>query len=164
MGRKLTIDWDTVPLGSKPDTQIAQDLGCSSYAVWNARSQRGIPAAVSPEQRRPRRVGKGRPSNRFTPELQYAAYLDWRDNGTSMSVIRDRLSQAPHEVAVSRQRVDEAIKRMAAMEQMLEDEEVEAALARTVRLRPARAAQETGLSIALVRYYRLRSRMQAAAA
>jgi len=37
-------DWDSVPLGTKPDTVLARELGVSTHAVRGARSKRGIRA------------------------------------------------------------------------------------------------------------------------
>ena len=41
--KKHMINWDKVPLGSKPDTHIAKELGCYPTAVCSARKTRGIP-------------------------------------------------------------------------------------------------------------------------
>ena len=38
------IDWNAVPLGSVPDTEVAEQLGCSQPAVRKQRVKRGIPA------------------------------------------------------------------------------------------------------------------------
>lgn len=36
------IEWDNVPLGQKPDTVLARELGVTNQVVWEARSRRGI--------------------------------------------------------------------------------------------------------------------------
>lgn len=38
------IDWVTIPLGHRPDSEIARELGVSVSTVHRARQRRGIPA------------------------------------------------------------------------------------------------------------------------
>ena len=38
----LNIDWSKVPLGRKPDKQIARELGISPGTVWRARQKLGV--------------------------------------------------------------------------------------------------------------------------
>jgi hypothetical protein len=42
---RKNIDWDNVALGSVPDSELAQQLGCTRVAVWSARKARGIAPA-----------------------------------------------------------------------------------------------------------------------
>lgn len=37
-------DWAGAGLGERPDTEIAEELGCTASAVWRARQRRGVAA------------------------------------------------------------------------------------------------------------------------
>lgn len=48
--RKRRIDYDAVPLGTKSDTEIAEELGVRTRDVWRERRQREIPPFQGPRR------------------------------------------------------------------------------------------------------------------
>ena len=66
-----SVDWDALPLGVVSDKKIAEDLGCHSSTVRNARVSRGIePAPCFSGGRRERtKRAEPRPLNRVRCEF-----------------------------------------------------------------------------------------------
>ena len=66
---KHGIDWDTVPLGAAPDTQIARQYGTTYQAVQQARKWRGVPPYGRPGRHYNRIIAAARPA--FVKSLEF---------------------------------------------------------------------------------------------
>ena len=77
---RIGVDWNTVPLGARPDADIASDLGVSREAVTQARNARDIPSHreminTLRDQRRPPRRKTMRGDRLGTRKVSTTVYL-----------------------------------------------------------------------------------------
>ena len=42
MSKRFNVDWDKIGLGERNDCEIADEIGCTRYAVLQQRRKRGI--------------------------------------------------------------------------------------------------------------------------
>jgi hypothetical protein len=64
--RKSRYDWDKIPLGQKPDADIARELGCSNQLVWENRRLRGIESFTV---KRPKEFWDEQPLGKVSDEM-----------------------------------------------------------------------------------------------
>jgi hypothetical protein len=77
MSKRFNVDWDKIGLGERNDCEIADEVGCTRYAVLQQRRKRGI--ASCEFRRRLKAVDAAIAAFKGPPEEEYVDRGDEAD-------------------------------------------------------------------------------------